>query len=187
MFQLSVPLPGLDKPTVKELKKLLDGYTQAAAAGPIRGGVAVEGDAAAYALVWEWGNARQTKEGPKTVKGQNPDGEEVWLSIQSPFGYIAINEPVYFQILEAQLGEADFSKAKSAKDIIQEIQRVSQKAAQLIAEVIRQHAPEDSGQLREEIQPAEPDDPDLAVDNEEIELGDGLNHVIRSTMKKLKG
>ena len=187
MFQLAVPLPGIDKGTVKELKKLLDGYSQAASAGPVRGGVVVDGDAAAYALIWEWGNARQTKEGPKTVKGQNPDGEEVWLSIQAPFGYIAINEPTYYDILQNELGQVDFAGATTAKQIIQEIQKASQKAAEKIAEVIRQHAPHDSGQLRDDIQPAEPDDPELAVDNEQIELGEGLGHVIRSTMKKLKG
>ena len=31
----------------------------------IKAGVAVVGDAAAYALVWEWGNTRQSKPGPK--------------------------------------------------------------------------------------------------------------------------
>lgn len=187
MFSLQVPLPALDEPTVKELKKLLDGYQKAADAGPVRGGIVVTGDAAAYALVWEWGNARQTKEGPKTVKGMNPDGDQVWLSTQAPFGYIRINEPMYFQILEEKLGAADFSDAVSAKEIVDEIKKASAAAAEIIAEVIREHAPVDSGELRESIGPADPDDPDLAVDDEELELGESFSHVVRQTMKKLKG
>jgi hypothetical protein len=187
MFTINVPLPGFDAATVAKVKKLLDGYQKAADAGPVRGGVVVEGDAAAYALVWEWGNARQTKEGPKTVKGMNPDGEEVWLSIQAPFGFIAINEPTYFQIIEQHLSAIDFSEVETAKDILDAMKKASSAAATEIAEVIRQHAPYDSGQLREEIQPADPDDPDLAVTDNDIELGEGLNHIIRATMKKLKG
>lgn len=187
MFSLSVPLPGFDSNTVKKLQKLLDGYSKAADGGPIRGGVTVEGEAAAYALVWEWGNIRQTKEGPKTVKGMNPDGEEVWLSTQAPFGYIRINEPMYFQILQDKLGTVDFSDVESAKQILDEMKRASAEAGELIAEIIREHAPVDSGQLREEIQAADPDDPDLAVSDDELELGEGFNHVVRATMKKLKG
>jgi len=187
MFALTVPLPDFDEPTVKELGKLLAGYEEASAAGLVRGGVIVEGDAAAYALVWEWGNARQTKEGPKTVKGINPDGEQVWLSVQAPFGYIRINEPVYFQILERELGAIDFSEAITAKEILAEMKKASAAAAELIAEIIREHAPVDSGDLRDSISPTDPDDPDLAVDDEELELGEGFNHVVKRTNRKLKG
>lgn len=189
MFSLTVPLPSLDEPTVKELKKLLDGYQQAAQQGPIRGGVVSEGDAAAYALVWEYGNARQTKEGPKTVKGVNPDGEEVWLSVQAPFGYIRIHEPAFLQILQEKLGTIDFSDSVSAKEVREAIKKASASAAEQIAELIRESAPIDSGDLRESIQAADPDDADLAKesDDDDVELGESsFEHVIRKTQRKLR-
>lgn len=188
MFALTVPLPGLDDGTVKEIKKLLAGYEQAAKDGPVRGGVVVEGDAAAYALVWEWGNVRQVKEGPKTVKGINPDGEEVWLSVQAPFGYIRIHEPDFLRILMEKLSAIDFSKASTGKQIRDEMKKASAASGEAIAELLREFAPRDKGDLREALQAADPDDPDLAVDNEEIELGESSHgHEVRRTLRKLKG
>lgn len=188
MFALDVPLPGFDEGTVKEVKKWMVGYEQAAKAGPVRGGVVSEGDAAAYALVWEWGNARQAKEGPKTVKGMNPDGEEVWLSVQAPFGYIRIHEPAFIKIIEERLSEIDFSETVTAKQVRDEMKKASAAAAEMIADILRESVPKDSGDLRESIQAADPDDPDLAVEDEDIELGEsGFSHVVRSSMKKLKG
>jgi hypothetical protein len=172
MFAIDIPLPGFDEPTTKQVKKLLAGYQEAAEAGPVRGGVVSEGDAAAYALVWEWGNARQTKQGPKTVKGMNPDGSEVWLSIQAPSGYIAIHEPEFLQIINYQLGQIDFSEAETGKEIRDEMKKASANAARMIAEIIKDFAPVDKGTLRESIEAADPDDPDLAVDDDDIELGD---------------
>lgn len=188
MFFLDVPLPGFDAESSKEITKLLKEFEKAASAGPIRGGVVSEGDAASYALVWEWGNSRQTKEGPKTVKGVNPDGEEVFLSVQAPFGYIAIHEPEFLNIIQTALGEADFSDANTAGDIVKEMKRVSAIAGERIAEMLRQVAPLDRGGLRESIEPADPDDPELAQTDVDIEIGEAaFSHVIRSTLKKLKG
>jgi hypothetical protein len=48
MFSVAVPLPSLDEPTVKELKKLLKGMEKAADEGPVRGGVMLQGDAACH-------------------------------------------------------------------------------------------------------------------------------------------
>jgi hypothetical protein len=172
MFNIDIPLPGFDSATVKELTKLLAGYEEAAKEGPVRGGVVSEGGAAAYALVWEWGNARQTKQGPKTVKGVNPDGEEVWLSIQAPSGYISIHESEYVQIIQYQLGATDFSEATTGKEIRAEMKRASTAAARMIAELIRDFAPVDKGALRDSIEAADPDDPDLKVEDEDIELGE---------------
>jgi hypothetical protein len=185
---LNIPLPGLDDASVKELKELFKGYEQASVQGPVRGGVISEGDAAAYALVWEWGNARQTKEGPKTVLGMNPEGERVWLSIQAPFGYIRIHEAEYQRIVLEQLGNVDLSEADTGNEILAEIKKASIKASQQIAEIIKDAAPIDTGALRESIKAAEPDDPDLDIEDEEIELGTtNFTHVIRKTMDKLKG
>jgi hypothetical protein len=183
MFSISVPLPGLDGATAKELKKLLKGMQDASAAGPVRGGVQSEGDAAAYALVWEWGNARQTQKGPKTTLGTNPDGEQVWLSIQAPYGYIRINEAEYIKIIENELGSMDFGGMGTGQEILDAIRESSGFAAQKIAEIIREHAPVDSGMLRESIQPCHPDDPDLETEDEELELGEGFEH---RKLKKIK-
>lgn len=188
MFTLNAPIPGFDAESVKAIQKLLSGYSQAAEEGPVRGGVISEGDAAAYALVWEWGNARQTKEGPKTVKGINPDGEEVWLSVQAPFGYIRIHEPDFIRIIENKLEEIDLSDAVTGKQVRQEMMKASSAAAEQIADMLREFAPKDKGGLRESIGPADPNDPDLAIEDEDIELGEtAFTHRVRQTMKKLKG
>lgn len=170
MFSVAVPLPSLDEKTVKELKKILDVMKKSADEGPVRGGVMSEGDAAAYALVWEWGNARQTQKGPKTVLGTNPDGEQVWLSIQAPFGYIRINEDEYVRILQEELEQADFGDLEG--DTIRlELWLASHRAAERIAEVIRGTVPVDTGNLQESIVAMDPDDPDLQGGDENLELG----------------
>lgn len=69
-----------------------------------------EGPAAAYALVWEFGNLRQTKEGPKTTLGINPNGEVVWLTIQAPMGYIRVLSPTFRHIIKDELKKIDFGK-----------------------------------------------------------------------------
>jgi hypothetical protein len=170
MFSVNVPLPSLDDKTVKELKKLLSGMEGASSKGPVRGGVMSEGDAAAYALVWEWGNARQTQKGPKTVLGTNPDGEQVWLSIQAPFGYIRINEDQYLMILQDEMEKADFGDFE-ADTIRLELELISMRAGDRIAEVIRRSVPVDTGNLQESIVRVEPDDPDLLGGEANLELG----------------
>jgi hypothetical protein len=185
-FFLNVPLPDFDDASVKEIKKFLNGYRDASLDGPVRGGVMAQGDAAAYALVWEWGNARQTKEGPKTVKGMNPDGSSVWLSIQAPFGYIRIHEAEYVRILEQELGEVDLSQVETGKEIRKALTQVSSFAGAKIADVIRSVAPIDSGDLRESIKAASPDDPDLDVEDDSLELGKTeFTHVISKNLNKL--
>lgn len=186
MFTISVPLPGLDDATVKELKKVLDSFQSAASEGPVRGGILSEGDAAAYALVWEFGNARQTQAGPKTVLGTGPDGEEAWLSIQAPMGYIRVNANDYMQILEQELAAIDLDLS-SGEEIRKAITVASAKAGARIAAIIRDTAPEDSGNLRDSITVADPDDPDLQTVDDENELSSAFEHVaMRKAIKKLK-
>lgn len=175
MFSVAAPMPTLDQASVKELKSML-AAVKAASKEVVRGGVVSEGDAASYALVWEWGNARQTKQGPKTVRSTNPDGEEVWLSIQAPHGYIRVNEPEFTQILQTHLAATDFGEWQTASDITDAIKKASVEAAKQITEVIKETAPIESGALRDSISPANPDDPDLATEDEEIELGIGFAH-----------
>src|ERR1700756_3450419 len=95
-------------------------------------GVASVGPAAAYAEVWEWGNIRQTKQGPKTVQGTNPAGEIVWLSLQAPFGYIKINENRMWEALKQELGKVKF-KSTNAREMTEELQEAARKAMERCA------------------------------------------------------
>lgn len=135
----------------------------------ITAGVASYGEAAAYADVWEWGNVRQTKPGPKTVLGTNPDGEEVWLSIQAPFGYIKIHENDYWEILKIQLGKVKF-KGTTAKEITEELEDASLKAMKLIAQVVGDNAPIDKGDLSKSFKAVKPGDILLDDDYDERTL-----------------
>jgi hypothetical protein len=183
VFSVSIPLPSFDSATIAELKKMTAGIKEASRQGPVRGGILSEGNAAAYAQVWEWGNARQTKQGPKTVKSINPDGEEVWLSIQAPSGYIRIHEPEFIEIIQQKLSAADFGDLE-ADEIRNGMKKASLEAAAMITEIIKETVPVDTGALRDSIGPADPDDPDLTTDDEEINTGIGFAHHV--FMKNLR-
>jgi len=126
-------------------------------------GVSVDGPAAAYAEVWEWGNARQTKQGPKTVLGVNPNGESVWLSSQAPHGYIRVNESRYVDIVKIGLGTVTF-KGPTAQEIVSELEKTGVKMMEQIAEVVAETAPVDTGQLSESFKAVKPGDPLLKDD-----------------------
>lgn len=126
-------------------------------------GLAVEGPAAAYAEVWEWGNARQTKEGPRTVRGVNPNGESVWLSSQAPRGYIRVNDSIYLDIIKVELGKLEF-KGTDALSVKQDIERTCIDIMQQIAHVVEEHAPVDTGQLSQSFRVVRPNDPLLQGD-----------------------
>jgi hypothetical protein len=113
----------------------------------IRVGVGATGPAAEYAMVWEWGNVRQTKQGPKTVLGINPDGQQVWLTIQAPFGYIRVNTEKYWQIIYQEIGKVNFDR--SGREIDAQIRNASNRISERILEVIRDTVPVDSGELRD--------------------------------------
>jgi hypothetical protein len=138
----------------------------------VEAGVVSTGEAAAYAEVWEWGNARQTKQGPKTVRGTNPDGEVVWLSSQAPMGYIAVNSEAYLNIVKIELGKLSFS-GNSAQDTEKELKAIALSAAQACAEIIAEHAPIDSGQLKGSFEAVPDGDPALDGD-----LGGSIDRVM---------
>ena len=123
----------------------------------IKSGIAVIGDAADYALVWEWGNRRQKKPGPRTVLGTNPKGKSVWLSTQAPFGYIRINEPFMHRIVDEVMATVSFDKPNAAA-ITVELEKAAKKISKAIADVVRDSAPVDSGLLRKSIVPVDPND-----------------------------
>lgn len=148
-MNLTFDIPGA-KDFLKELED--DGVVQA--------GVSVEGPAAAYAEVWEWGNTRQTKKGPRTVLGINPDGERVWLSSQAPYGYIWTNENKYWEIVRKELGKLSLD-GPTKKEVTEEISRGLEKIAEQVAQVISETAPVDTGQLSESFRVVKSDDPFL--------------------------
>lgn len=139
----------------------------------ISAGVASFGEAAAYAEVWEYGNIRQTKEGPKTVLGINPDGENVWLSVQAPVGYISVNENLYWSILKEELGKVKF-ESTNAKGITEELEKAAVKAMKRICKIIADTAPYDKGDLSESFQVVNPNDSLLDKDDSERLLKIGM-------------
>lgn len=177
--------PDLPLPTIPddigetELRWMAELFTDLAGA-PVRGGVASFGKPSAYALVWEWGNARQTQKGPKTTLGINPDGEQVWLTLQAPMGYIRINQPVMVAILADELQAVDWAEFNSAGSARAELKRVSKRVADRIADVIRQSVPvgegDGAGALMQSIRAMNPDDPALEVTDTETEMVGRFGH-----------
>ena len=152
-------LPSLLSPTLSlegfEALKDLVGDGRA-----IEFGMASIGEASAHALVWEWGNIRQTKPGPKTVIGTNPDGKMVWLSIQAPFGYIRINENKYWDSIMDVLGNVNYAQP-NARALERELKRAGKKIADQVVTLTKMTVPVDSGDLRDSLKPVYPDDPFL--------------------------
>ena len=127
----------------------------------INAGVEVRGDAAAYALVWEFGNVRQHTKGPKTTLGVNlMTGERVWLTIQAPFGYVRVNEQEYWQIIKKNLQKLNLG-GRTKQEIRASLEAVAYQCAQEICLLIQDTVPVDTGYLRDSIFPVEPGDPDL--------------------------
>ncbi len=153
-------MPGVaTKLDVSVLKEFLDGLKDLDQT--VEAGLLATGDAAAYAEVWEWGNARQTEQGPKTVLGINPDGETVWLSTQAPMGYIAIHTDKYMMIIQDELGKLALKGGEGTKA---ELVGVAHQAMERIKEVVQETAPVDTGQLRDSFQVV--DDGDSALDDD---------------------
>ncbi len=143
-------------------------------------GVASIGEAAEYALTWEFGNVHQTKKGPKTVLGIGPDGSRVWLSIQAPFGYIRINENRYWEIIADEAEKVALSGTTPA-EIRRELEDMARRVTERVADVIQDTVPVDTGALRASIQPVQPGDPLLSEvfrDEEETGLVERLDQLI---------
>lgn len=130
----------------------------------VNAGIESVGDAAAYSEVWEWGNIRQTKKGPKTVRGINPDGEDVWLSIQAPSGYIKINENFYWMVIKDELSKAKF-KGTNPREITEELQEVGRNAMKRCIPFIEGSAPVDSSALSKSFRVVE--DGDALLENDD--------------------
>jgi hypothetical protein len=134
----------------------------------VQAGVASEGEAAAYALTWELGNVRQVKKGPKTTRAHNPiTGKTVWLSIQAPKGYIRVNEGLYHQILQDEMGKVTF-KGNTASEINQELEACAVRVMKRIAKLLEDTAPVDKGKLSDSFVVVKPGDSLLDEDADYI-------------------
>lgn len=114
-------------------------------------GVASVGGPAAYAMVWEWGNVRQTKKGPKTVLGVNPDGSSVWLTIQAPRGWIAINQPLFWDAIDAEISKSELLDRDDPSATLEEAEKLSLAIGQRFKEILDVSVPIDSGALQESL------------------------------------
>lgn len=147
-------------PTMEVENKILDSMSKTDFS-PISSGVAATGEAAAYALVWEYGNIRQTKQGPRTVLGVSAaTGAPAWLSTQAPTGYVRIHEPQYWQIIKDELGKMDIA---SAEDFRSALQQTAERISQRIVKIIQEAAPvgmgPGAGVLRDSIHEVACNDP----------------------------
>lgn len=150
-----IRLPALVSAAVADMKALSRGSLPS---GIVYGGVESNGDPSAYSQVWEWGNIRQTKKGPKTTLGIGPNGERAWLSIQAPFGYVRISAPRFGEAIERRMLEID----PTADDAEQQIKTAILNASEDVASIIRSTVPVDSSDLRNSIRAIGPDDNGLA-------------------------
>lgn len=129
----------------------------------VSAGVAAEGPGATYALVWEFGNMRQTKPGPKTVMGYNPvSGEVAYFSTQAPMGYVRVLTPVFHAVIVAEMAKVKFESGD--KDFIRlQLAGAASRITQQMAQLIQQTAPVDTGVLRMGIVAVPPGDELLAT------------------------
>lgn len=124
---------------------------------PVYAGISSEGGPAAYSQVWEWGNARQTKKGPKTTLGINPDGSRAWLTIQAPYGYVRVNSQRFAAVIEKEMSLVD----PTATEARAQIEAAAVRAATEIASLVRDTVPVDTHALMESIRPVGPGDSGL--------------------------
>lgn len=144
--------------SVVEFEDTLDRIFQELEEAPtLTSGVGVLGPGAAYALVWEFGNIRQHKQGPKTVLGVNPvTGERVWMSIQAPWGYVRSNESEMWTVINQEIEKAKLGNTR--QEVWREMNEVSTRIAVECQKIIRKAAPIDTGELRADIQEILPGD-----------------------------
>jgi hypothetical protein len=139
---------------VKNLDSLRDKFKMGLGARPtVRMGIILQGPAAAYALVWEFGRV-DINPGPKTQWGTNPDGETVVLTKTAPYGYIRVNRAKYRQFVREEFYKQSWKGIKP-NQIPKVVQALLARAADKCAELIAQTAPEDTGELKSEIRAVE--------------------------------
>jgi hypothetical protein len=133
---------------------------------PVAAGVGVEGPAAAYALVWEWGNARQHQIGPRTTLGINPDGERMYLSLQAPRGYIRVNEPLFWIAAMNEMNKVGY-RGTTPQEVRAELEKTAERICNRIRDILQEHVPVDTFQLHDAIRTIRVGDP--LLDEQEVD------------------
>jgi hypothetical protein len=146
----------------EDISKVVDSLTKLPS---LSGGIGVYGSAAAYALVWELGSKRLKKPGPKTMWGINRYGKRRIFSTQAPGGYVGILEDEFWPIIEEEIMQVDFL----AKDAGLRLEIALDNASQKIAQLVRQYAPVDSGDLRSQIYGIDTDEADILLASSDLE------------------
>ena len=127
----------------------------------VKAGVAVKGDAAAYALVWEWGTLRFHGPGPKTQFGSNPDDPGIKIFTKTaPSGYIRIHRQQFFDMAKAALLNINMTQEIQAGTLGETLRHNLMTAATEAAQLMAKDAPIDTGLLRASI---------YAVDQPEVD------------------
>jgi hypothetical protein len=139
------PLIDVEVEVPKELKNLFMSLPRI-----VEVGIAAVGDAANYALVWEWGNTRQTEQGPNTSLGSNPAGEEVWLSIQAPTGWIAINESLMWDVILEEIQKISF-EGNDNFHVKMQFENAASHIGERIKALLQDTVPIDSGELKDSL------------------------------------
>lgn len=114
----------------------------------IASGIVSVGPPSAYALVWEYGNVRQTKPGPKTTLAVDIDsGKKVWLTIQAPHGYVRILRPIMRSIMLGELSKVRFGQKRVKQQLMEAWNRIGEQCAALVKTTV----PVDKADLKESI------------------------------------
>lgn len=138
----------------------------------VESGVAAEGDPSAYALVWEFGNLRQYKKGPHTMLGTSPAGGKEWMSTQAPQGWIAVNEPRMWSIIDDHMAKFNFS-GNTEFNMTVELEQLSLDISRDILTLLKSTVPVDTGAL----------DLSLGV----VESGDSLLDTVEDSFGEMEG
>lgn len=134
---------------VKNIEAVTEAMALGGAHPVVRLNLVVTGDAARYALIWEWGRV-SCSPGPKTLWGTNPDGETRVMTKTAPSGFIRINRYKYRDIIKEELAAIRWSRLKPS-EWNAAVTRALRRAAPRIAQLISDTAPIDTGDLREAI------------------------------------
>jgi hypothetical protein len=117
----------------------------------VRAGIAVKGEAAKYALVWEWGTVRFAAPGPKTTWGSNPDdGQTKIFTKTAPSGYVRIHKQQFYDMAKLALREAPVQTLLNGSFAVA-LQENLDRAATEAAQIMANDAPIDKGLLRASI------------------------------------
>lgn len=149
------------------LGKLVGGLSSLPVA--VEAGVKVSGEAAGYALVWEWGRVGVSP-GPKTLWSDNPDGEIRVLTLTAPHGWIRVNRIRYETLLKQKVGALNFASSP-IEQWAKMLEGAVESAASESMEIMVETAPIDTGLLRGSLSVVKGGDPLLEDNDGALDLG----------------